>query len=404
MITKNQETPRQAIFSRDEIRQRAEGFSVNSLLKHHAYRNRPLDFETAYLLGVFALSPYHESLRGIFDIDPSIVEKQSIAVLCALHNRATYERKDAAQQIAGIVAAVFDYDVALSSKGFVKPSVPFVMDNCGMGGDLYRTPNVSTIAALIAASDGIPMCKHGSPGNTDSTGSSDFLEFCGMNLRAECDIVEQAVEQFKFSYTDALDTGYKSVHVQTHKSARLAHMNDIIGPMTNPVDPTLMTCRVLGVNHLLDPRMVAEAYHILNLRGMTNVEHALFVRGFVEADRNGGIDEVSVFAGGTAVAELNNGAIKTYDLAPEDFGIPAHTYFKVPEGRLEKARFSRRILEGVIDGAPRDLILANAAILMYLARDIPLKEGYLRADELLASGAPLRNLEACVEFTRRTTP
>ena len=389
------------LYSLEEIRELADGFSVNSILKHNAYQNKPLDFETAYLLGVFTLYPYQKKLEGLFNMECGLAEKQSIAALCALHNRETYKRVGSAEQIAGICAAIFDYDIKMSDYGFLEADVDYAMDNCGMGGDLYRTPNVSTIAALIAAADGIPMCKHGSPGNTDSTGSSDFLEFCGVDLFADKGFVKEGLERFNFGYTDALDTRYKSIHVQTHKSGHLAHMNDIIGPITNPLNPISMKKRVLGVNHLIDPRVVAEAYQILNNRGVTHLEHGLFVRGFIDKGRNGGIDEVSIFDGGTSVAELTNGSIEVSDLYAEKFGIQTQEYSEPPKGKEGKARFSREILEGKVEGVPKDLILANTAILYYLANGVDFEEGFKRAKNSLERMDPISNLEKYIKLVRR---
>lgn len=382
------------IYKIDELKQKSEMFSVNKILKHNAYQNKPLDFESAYTLGIYTLYPYKKCLKGVFKEKPSLAEKQSIAALCALHNQETYKQKGAAEQIAGIVAAIFDYDIGCSDKGFLNPNVEYAMDNCGMGGDLYRTPNVSTTAAIIAATDKIPMCKHGSPGNTDSTGSSDFLEFCGVKLFSGKKTVEKELEKNYFAYTDALDTGYKSIHVQTHISAALAHMNDIIGPITNPLNPKLMKKRVLGVNHLIEPKTVAEAYKILNERGVTDLKHGLFVRGFVTKNREGGIDEVSTFEGGTKVAELKEGKISEYDLYAEDFGIPIGTYFEPPRGKEGKAQFSKDIFEGKIKNSFTDLVLANAAILEYLGKGLSFKEGFKKAKEIMESGKPIKTLEA----------
>lgn len=391
-------------YSIDALKELSKGFSANGLLKYYAYQNKPLNFVTAYLLGVFTLIPYKNYLQNVFDTEQELAEKQSIALLCALHNKETYKRPGAPEQIAGLCAAIFDYDIGMSPYGFLEAEIDGVMDNCGMGGDLYRTPNISTIAALIAASDGITMCKHGSPGNTDSTGSSDFLESCGVTLFASKELVQIGLEKYHFGYTDALDTSYKSIHVQTHRSAHLAHMNDIIGPITNPLHPRLMTRRVLGVNHLIEPQVVAEAYQLLNEQEITQVDHALFVRGFVDRERNGGIDEVSIFPGGTRVAELKNGKINTYHLHADDFGIPVQEYSEPPQGKDGKAQFSRKILEGKVTGMPKDLVLANTAILYYLTHHLSFDEGFRRAKDVLESGAPVHNLEQYIALTKRETP
>lgn len=365
-------------------------------LKDHAYQNIPLTFDEAYSLGLYAL----EGCAG-----NQLAQIQSIAILSALHTRSTYtwqwseaaERhhghrlpKNAAEQIAGVCAAVFQNDIAVSQFGFLKPNVPYAMDNCGMGGDLIVTANVSTIAAFIAAAAGIPMCKHGSPANADNGrhGSSDFISLLGISTYATRDEVERCVEAEGFGYTEALDARYKRIHLQTHKVAMLPHMNDIIGPITNPLSARLMTRRVLGVNHLISPRVVAEAYQILNERGITNLKHGVFVRGFADSDRYEGMDEVSICEGGTQVAELRDGTIREYHLSAHDFGLnPVPPTAVSPPRSMSKGDFSLGILMGEIVGAPLEMVLANAALLFYLAgRSQDLRECYAMAKVVHQSG------------------
>lgn len=365
-------------------------------LKDHAYQNIPLTFDEAYSLGSYAL----KGCEG-----DQLAQIQSIAILSALHNRSTYAWKwsevaehhhghrlpqNAAEQIAGVCAAVFNNDIAMSKFGFLKPNVPYTMDNCGMGGDLIVTANVSTIAALIASAYGIPMCKHGSPANADNGrhGSSDFVSLLGINTYATRDEVEKCVEAEGFGYTEALDVRYKRIHLQTHKVAMLPHMNDIIGPITNPLFPKLMTRRVLGVNHLVSPRVVAEAYQILNERGVTNLQHGLFVRGFADGFRYEGMDEVSICEGGTQVAELQNGVIHERHLSAYDFGLkPVLPREVSPPSGTSKGAFSLSILRGEVGGTPLQMVLANAALLFYLAEcSQDLVECYAMAEGVHQSG------------------
>lgn len=369
--------------------------NIKHVFKGHAYQNIPLNYNEAYTLGLYALKGCNGS---------EMAQKQSIAALCALHTRATYAWKrtkhavrfhghklprNASEQIAGICAAIFENDIAVSENGFLNPKVGFAMDNCGMGGDLIVTPNVSTVAGFIAAAAGIPMCKHGSPANADKGlyGSSDFISLvCGIDEMASPEDVERCVEELCFGYTEALDTRYKHIHLQTHMIAKLPHMNDIIGPITNPVNPKIVTRRILGVNHLIPPRIVAEAYKILNHKGVTNLQHGLFVRGFADKTRYEGMDEVSICPGGTQVAELKNGRIREYDLHARDFGLrPVSVKDIVPKGN--KGEFSLQILKGKVSGPALEMVLANAATLFYVAgRSRDLKKCYRMAEEIHNSG------------------
>lgn len=387
------------IIELDDVRRELGSFSVNKLLKTAGYQNKHLGFDEAYLLGIFALIPHVDSLEGTVDLPRETILVQSVAALCAFHNRALYEKNGSEEQIAGICAAIIDFDIGTSKIGFLDPEVTSVMDNCGMGGDLFRTPNLSTTAALIAASQGINMLKHGSPGNTDNTGSSDFLRYCGADLFPDPAIVKSAVEGLHFGYTDALDTRYKRIHTQTHGVARLAHMNDIIGPITNPVDPNYMKKRVLGINHLIPPERVAAAYKVLNERGVTHVEQGLFVRGYADKARNGGIDEVSIMPGGTRISELKDGEIITYDLYAADFELREVSPAELNPGE-HKAEISRKILTGEVTDGKRDSVIANAAILFHLERGCGYAEGTSLARAALDSGKPLQTLESYVAITQ----
>lgn len=385
------------VMSIEEIKEKAKIFNINHVLKYYAYQNKPLDFETAYLLGVFTLYPYKEELNNIFSEKKEVAEKQSIAALCALHNQETYRRAGAEQQIAGICAAIFDYDIRISENSYLTPDIEYAIDNCGMGGDLLRTPNVSTIAALIACAQGIRVCKHGSPGNTDNVGSSDFLKYCGVNLFLPKRVVEEALESVGFGYTDAVDTKYKTIHVQTHLSARLAHMNDIIGPITNPLNPKLLKKRIVGINHLIHPKVVAKTYILLNKKGVTNMERGLFIRGFADKERTKGMDEASILRGGTIVAELNKGEITVYELFAEDFGLKPASYEEVTPGP-NKAQRSKRILEGKDMTRATDLVCVNAALIDYLVNNTCLEEGVMKAKDVLMNGKAYKKLEEYVQL------
>lgn len=366
---------------------------VKHFVKEHSARNIPLCFDEAYALGVYLMA----ACRG-----DELASIQSISLLTALHNQATYAWKkngrkvdhplpeDSAEQIAGICAAIFEHDIAISEFGFLLPNVPYAMDNCGMGGDLTITANVSTLAAFIASAAGIPMCKHGSPANADKGrhGSSDFIDLCGISRFVEKNVVEKCVEDLSFGYTEALDVRYKHIHLQTHNIAKLPHMNDIIGPITNPLSPTILTRRVLGVNHLIQPAIIAKAYKILNERGITYLSHGLFIRGFAGAQDEGGMDELSICEPGTQVAELRDGEIREYWLKAEDFGIePIPVDSVSPPDGMSKGQFSIAILERRAFSPATQMVLANAALLFYLAgKSSDLKQCYLLAKEILMSG------------------
>lgn len=374
-----------------------EETNMKHLVKYHAYQNIPLNFEEAYALGTYAL----EGCRG----NP-LAQIQSTIALSSLHNKATYAWRpdgisgghcghrlpaNAAEQIAGVCAAVFEHDIALSEFGFLNPKVPYAIDNSGMGGDLTVTANVSTLAAFIAAAAGIPICKHGSPANADGGrhGSSDFISLLGINTYGTKKEVESCIESEGFGYTEALDTRFKRIHLQTHEFAMLPHMNDIIGPITNPLSSRLMKKRILGVNHLVSPLLVAEAYGIMNEHKVTKLRHGVFIRGQ-------GMDEVSVCQDGTQVAELRDDTIDEYRLGANDFGLrPIPPESVSPPRGMSKGDFSLKILKGEIQGDPLKMILANAAMIFYLKKpSLSLKECYEKAEAVYRSGGAQEKVAA----------
>lgn len=369
---------------------------IKHILKDHAYQNIPLTFDEAYELGVYTI----QGCQG-----DALAQIQSIAALSALHTRATYAWKgtqpflhraddlppSASEQIAGICAAVFEHDIAKSEFGFSVPKIRFAIDNCGMGGDLVVTANVSTIAALIAATAGIPMFKHGSPANADAGrhGSSDFIRLLRIDPLVTKEAMQCCVEETGFGYIEALDTRYKHIHALTHETAKLPHMNDIIGPITSPVHPTILTRKVVGVNHLIPPRVVAEAYRILNQRGITNLKHAFFVRGFVDPGQYRGMDEVSICSGGTQVVELCDGSVEEYLLFANDFGIDSVSPESIsPPKGLTKGEFSVQLLNRAHRGNEAyQMIFANAALLFRLAGEVTsFRDGYAVAEFVFQSG------------------
>jgi anthranilate phosphoribosyltransferase len=373
---------------------------IKHILKDHAYQNIPLNFEEAYELGRCAIAGCNGD---------TLSQIQTITALSALHNKATYEwiysigaghshghelPQNSAEQIAGICAAVFDHDIAKSSSGFLNPRKSHVMDNCGMGGDLIVTANVSTISAFIACAAGATIAKHGSPANADvgRHGSSDFISMLGINTYASKSEVENCIEQKGFGYTEALDTQYKRIHLQTHEFARLPHMNDIIGPITNPVSPKLITARVLGVNHLISPRIIAEVYAILNAKQYTNIKHGLFVRGYTDERHYEGMDEVSICSGGTNVVEFRSGEMIEYHLQASDFGLePVAPILISPPGGMSKGKCSLAVLKGEMSGPILNMVLANASLLLYLdGFSKNLKQCYKMAEYIHMSGDAYR--------------
>ena len=127
---------------------------------------------------------------------------------------------------------------------------------------------------------------------------------------------------------------------------------------------------------------------MLNERGVTHLNHGLFIRGFAGDKSESGVDELSICAPGTQVAELKDGEIREYWLRAEDFGIdPIPVEFISPPKGMSKGKFSLAILKREAPRCSMQMVIANATLLFYLAeKSANFKECYLLAEEILMSG------------------
>lgn len=357
-----------------------------------------LEFDQAYALGAFLADLERKKIYP--DLDEKVEEiykRRGLAVATALYSAGMTSR-----EIAGVCAGVMDHDILTP----LNPK-PDVFGNCGMGGDRVSTPNISTISMItIAGFEGITVSKHGSPGNTSKAGSSDFFKYLlrkeekelmekvsnkqGLLTKIPRRTMEEVIDETGLGYTEALDTKFKTIHRATHKLGLISHMNDVLGPVTKPVNPDKVKTRMVGTNHLFDPKTLAQAYVVMNKRGITNVERGLFVRGEGEYS----VDEVSNL-GKTKVAELNNGEIEEYSVSPRDFGLekPNIEVRKKEKGRYyvrgisplrDKLEASERLMRGQGPQAAKDMVKMNIAaelVVNDVASD--LKEGTEVAKNLL---------------------
>ena len=125
------------------------------------------------------------------------------------------------------------------------------VDTCGTGGDLVKTFNVSTTAALVASGAGVPIAKHGNRSVTSKCGSADVLEAMGVNLNAPPSVVQRAIEEvgIGFMFAPAFHPAMKNAIIPRREIGVRTVFN-ILGPLTNPANAT---AQVLGV---YDPNLV----------------------------------------------------------------------------------------------------------------------------------------------------
>ncbi len=234
----------------------------------------------------------------------------------------------------------------------ITPNRTPLVDTCGTGGDDYNTINVSTTSAIVAAGAGVAIAKHGNYSVSSSSGSADVLETAGVDVDAEPEAVEAAIEAdgIGFMLATVFHPAMKAV-IGPRKELGMRTIFNVLGPLTNPAGAD---AQVLGV---YDPELVGVIARAL---AHMPVERALVVHG-------SGMDEIALHDE-TTVAEVDGDEITEYTLSPEDLGLSVAPIDAVSGGSPEaNAADLEAILTGEETGPKRDLILANAGAAIYVA-------------------------------------
>ena len=266
----------------------------------------------------------------------------------------------------------------------LKPNVSSeLMDTCGTGGGL-STFNISTATALVAAAAGIPIAKHGSRSISSLSGSADVLEALGVNIELTPAQAEKLIEDIgvAFIYAPLFHPVMCKVLPPETELGIKTIFYTIIGPLINPA---FAPRHLLGV---YKPDILDTVTYVAKELGYTT---AMFVYGL------DGLDEISLL-GKTRINELRNGEVRTYEIAPEDFGLARCTIDDIKTGTPEEnAAVIRGVFRGEITGHRKNAILLNAAgALMVGDKAASFEEGIALAREIIDSGRALDKLEALV--------
>lgn len=315
---------------------------------------------------------------------PEVDDDSRKAFLVALHGKG-----ESAADVAEF-ASVFR---ELSRRPPVEAFAGEAIDIVGTGGDNAHTFNISTTAAIVVASGGVPVMKHGGRSVSSKSGSADFLERMGVNLHADDATHARALERlgFTFFFAPEFHPAFKAVAPVRKAIAAEGGRSvfNLLGPLINPGRPAHM---LLGV---FAERWVAPMAEALERLG---VRRALVVHGSAPAE---GIvlDELSV-CGPCRVKGV--GELRALDAQwrGSDFGLAGAPFSDL---RGEDADGNFALLGALLDGrAPagmRDSVLFNAGAALWVAGRVPgVREGVALAGELLASGAVRERLSRIREF------
>ena len=282
------------------------------------------------------------------------------------------------------ITAAAEVMVSLSSK--VNVSADNLIDIVGTGGDGTSTFNVSTAAAFVAAGAGCSVAKHGNRSVSSKSGSADLLEASGAKLDLQSEQVAEVVAQAGVGFMFAPMHHSAMRHaIGARRSLGARTVFNVLGPLTNPAQ---VQRQVVGVYR---PGLTETLANVFAKLGSV---HTLVVHS------NDGMDEISNCAA-TRVSELKDGAISTYSIEPEQFGLRRA---QVSELTVASPMESLAKIESVLKGeqsAARDIVVLNAAAGIYvagLAKSI--EEGVRSAQVALDSGKALASQQAYIDSTQ----
>ena len=287
-------------------------------------------------------------------------------------------RGETAEEIAGMAEAM------RARVGPIRTRRHPLIDTCGTGGDNAGTFNISTTVALVTASCGVAVAKHGNRAVSSRTGSADVLEKLGVQLDLTSEAAGRSLDMLGITFLFAPNYHSALKHAAApRREIGVRTVFNVLGPLTNPAGATR---QLLGV---YAPQLVRTLAEVL---GRLGSERAWVVHG------DDGMDELTVFAT-NRVAELDRGAVREFVLDPADHGLRHAERDGVQGGDADfNAERIRAILEGQA-GPGRDIVLLNAGaalVVAGVARDPA--QGIAQAREAIDSGAARRKLDELAAF------
>ncbi len=260
-----------------------------------------------------------------------------------------------------------------------------VFDTCGTGGDRSGTFNISSCVAVVVASCGVRVAKHGNRSVSSLCGSADVFEALGVRVSAPPAVVERCLVDANIGFFFA-PTFHPSMRhaAQTRGALGVRTAFNLLGPLTNPAWPTR---QLVGVPRPEFTELLARS--LLRLGS----ERAWVVHG---AD---GLDEIST-TGYTKISECRDGSVNTFYLHPSDVGLPKAVPASLRGGDVQaNAQIVAAVLAGEA-GPPRDIVLLNAGASLFIVGAVgSVVDGIRRASEAIDRGEARRTLERLVSIS-----
>ena len=246
------------------------------------------------------------------------------------------------------------------------------IDTCGTGGDMKDTLNISTSSAIVAASAGVSIAKHGNRSVSSKSGSADMLEKMGYKISNDIKGLENSLlnNNFCFLFAQNHHSAMKNV-INVRKSLATRTIFNLLGPLTNPANAQK---QLLGV---YSKDLVATHCNCLKDLGS---ESAIVVHGL------DGLDEISL-SDKTIINELKDNKIKEYLFDPREFG---YKLIKLEDIKGGSPEYNASCFNKMINGNYKEfqnIVEINAGAAIYLSNLTGnLKDGFALAKKVIDDG------------------
>ena len=262
------------------------------------------------------------------------------------------------------------------------------IDIVGTGGDKIGSFNISSTVALLTASCGATVAKHGSRSVTSKSGSADMFEALGVRLDLSIEQSAKLLEEsgFTFMFAQNHHPAMKFI-MPVRKSIPDKTIFNILGPLTNPAG---VQKSMLGV---FDKAFVPKMLEALKINGATSA---------MVVSSKEGMDEISI-SDVTYATQLRDGIVHEFEIDPQEYGIKKMPLKAIIGGSAqENAQILRNIFDSRATDAQRDIVLINtAASLMVDGLVSDIQEGMDMASEAIRNARAKKKLKQVIEVSNK---
>ncbi len=295
------------------------------------------------------------------------------------------------EEIRAVWEKIMELDTVLARPQVESP----VVENSGTGMDSLKTFNISTLAALCAASAGVNIARHGSRAITSSCGTVDILEQVGVGMDVEPEIVRESIEKTQIGlFNGTSPLVHPAALGRILSQISFGSVLNIAASLANPAIPDYA---VRGVG---SPEMVKPVAEIMQKIG---IKKALVVHGLTSDGQNG-MDEASILGETHFAYYEGEKPLETGSFCPEDLGITRGQVEDIQalgNAQQESRRFLH-ILAGRGKRSQNDIVALNSGLILHLSGQVrDLKTGYQKSLELLGNQQALGKLRQWIAVQNR---